>query len=205
MLITPPEVSALLMQAQNPAPAIAPVLNEHKDIQTVIAVLKNQELFEIIDNNAQFRKGNAREDIPDENNRVKYLGFFLSEQLDPKRALKIKLDFKPSYAGTPLMLLLRSFTIVGKNQLRLVNGFSIQDYSEVDSNGSIRFEFEPLASFLKNPSKITGFNVFLIRPKEEKQPKQAIQVEPATQQAPPPSNKPKLNINSPMKRIDTKV
>lgn len=198
MLIAPPEVTALLQNLQPTVPMFN-ILDGYQDIQSVEAVLHSQETFALRDNTAHFKQGDGPIEIPDEINRMRYLGYFLAEQLNPKRSFKFRLAFGQAGSHLPFILLLRSFWLTGKRQVQIKQGLTLQAEAESNAQGVAEFEFEPLAELLKDPSRILGFNVYLIRPKEDRR-RPVKPPEPEAAQPPPPG--PFLNV---LKKIDTRV
>lgn len=199
MFVAPPEVTALLQHIQPTVPMFN-ILDGYQDIQSVEAVLHSQETFALRDNTAQFKQGDGPIEIPDEVNRMRYLGYFLAEQLNHKRPFKFRLVFGHAGAHLPFVLLLRSFWLTGKRQVQIKQGLALQAETETNDQGVAEFEFEPLAELLKDPARILGFNVYLIRPKEDRRrPARAAEQESPP---PPPPSGPFLNV---LKKIDTRV
>ena len=101
MLMSSPEVTALAQTLQPTVPLFN-IIDGYHDIQSVEAVLQATENFSLENNLARF-KGDTPLEIPDEEERIRYLGFFLLKMLDLKRPLKIQLDFNSRFAWTPLI------------------------------------------------------------------------------------------------------
>lgn len=200
MFVAPPEVTSLLQHLQPTIPLFQ-ILEGYRDIQSVEAVLQSQETFALRDNTAHFKKGDGPIDVPDEVNRVRYLGYFLASQLNPNRMFRFQLSFGPTLAHHEFILLLRSFWLTGKRQIQVQQGISLQAEAEVNTKGEISFEFEPLADTLKDPSRIVGFNVFLIRPQTTRKKPPPPPEEPQHHH-PPRKPGPFLNV---LRKIDTKV
>ncbi|PKL76183.1 MAG: hypothetical protein CVV27_11545, partial [Candidatus Melainabacteria bacterium HGW-Melainabacteria-1] len=139
------------------------IIDGYKDIQSVVAVLEAQQSF-ATDHNTAHYKGDGPLDIPDEQERIRYLGYLLTRDIDLERRLKVQLQFNSRYAGVPLILMLRAFGLQGKHKIRLTQGLSIHQDATVNVAGNISFEFEPIGDWLKHPDRVTGFLVYLIRP-----------------------------------------
>lgn len=179
MLMSSPEVAAL-MQTLQPTLPLFQIIEGYQDIQSVQAVLEAQESFAMEQNLGRFKQDEPLV-FPEEHERIRYLGFFLSKDLNWARSLKIQLQFSSLYAYYPLILMLRSFGLQGKRQIRLTQGLTLNGEAVVNIAGLASFEFEPLGETLKHPERITGFFVYLIRPPAEKQvpdPEPEIEAEP---------------------------
>lgn len=163
MFMTPPEAAAMLQTLQPTIPLFN-TLEGYQDIQSVVAVLEAQESFETANNQAHYKQPDGPLELPEEHERLRYLGFLLTQQLDWRRPLKIDLQFHSRYAYTPLVLMLRSFELKGKRRVSFHLGLTLHSEATVNIAGLARFEFEPLADWLKDPSRVTGFQVYLIRP-----------------------------------------
>jgi len=166
MLMSSPEVAAL-MQTMQPSLSMLQIIEGYRDIQSVEAVLEAEESFAMEQNLGRFKQDEPL-DFPEEHERIRYLGFFLNRELNWQRPLKIQLQFSSRYAYYPLVLMLRSFGLQGKRQIRLTQGLSFHEEAVVNIAGLASFEFEPLDELLKHPERISGFLVYLIRPKAEK-------------------------------------
>lgn len=162
MLMSAPEVTALAQTLQPTVPLFN-IIEGYRDIQSVEAVLEAQQSFMIDQNLGRF-KGDQPLEIPDENERIRYLGFFLLKNIDLKRPLRIQLQFGSRYAWTPLVLMLRSFGFQGQKQIRITQGLTLHQDTVVNASGGAFFEFEPVDDWLKNPERVSGFLAYLIRP-----------------------------------------
>lgn len=162
MLMSAPEVTALAQTLQPTVPLFN-IIEGYRDIQSVEAVLETQQSFMIDQNLGRF-KGDQPLEIPDENERIRYLGFFLLKSIDLKRPLRIQLQFGSRYAWTPLVLMLRAFGFQGQKQIRITQGLTLHQDTVVNAAGGALFEFEPVDDWLKNPERVSGFLAYLIRP-----------------------------------------
>lgn len=165
MQITPSEVTALMQTLQPPVPLMN-ILDGYKDLQSVMAVLEAQQSFDLKNNLAQFGEREGPLPFPDEQDRIKYIGYFLTASLDPLRSITIKFNFGSGLAFQPLVLILKAFSLQGIHRPRLVQGLSLSEMGETNGVGFVGFEFEPLNQLLKDPARITGFQVYLMRPKK---------------------------------------
>lgn len=163
MFLPPPEVAALA-QALPPSPLLQQSMESFRDLQSVVAVLESQAGFELDQNLARFLHSSPFE-MPSAEERVRYLGFFLTDKLDPARELKIQLRFRAHCAQTPLVLMLHAFGIQGKYRFRLTQGISLYAAARVNAAGLAAFVFAPLAEVLKKPERVQGFMVYLLRPR----------------------------------------
>lgn len=170
MLMSSPEVTALAQHLQPTLPLFN-IIDGYQDIQSLVAVLETQENFQLDHNLARYT-GDAPLELPDEEERIKYLGFFLTKNLNLRRPLKVNLQFNSRYAWTPLILMLRAFGLQGKGKIRLTQGLTLHQDAIVNNAGVAAFEFEPLGEWIKNPDRLTGFLVYLIRPPGERRPPQ---------------------------------
>lgn len=164
MIYVPPPEIAALTQALPPSPILQQSLEGYRDLQSVMAVLESQAGFELNHNLARFRQS-APVEMPPAEERVRYLGFFLTQHIALARPLRVQLRFSSYFAHTPLMLLLHAFGIQGKHRLHLTQGLSFYASAEVNAVGLVQFVFSPLSQTLKSPERVTGFMVYLIRPK----------------------------------------
>jgi len=165
MQVTPTEVTAL-MQTLQPAVPLMNILEGYKDLQSVMAVLEAQQSFDLKNNLAQFGEREGPLPFPEEHDRIKYIGYFLTAHLDPLRPIAIKFNFGSGLAFQPLVLMLKAFALQGTHRPRLVQGLSLSQIGETNGVGFVGFEFEPLNQLLKDPARITGFQVYLMRPKK---------------------------------------
>lgn len=194
MQIPPPEMAALL-QAGSVDTALFRLVEGHRDIQSLVAVLASQQPFDVNkDNHGQLHQGQSAELLPDSVHRVRYLGYLLLDQLNLHRPLRLHLDFGSAYRHIPLILVLKGFWITGRHRLRIVTGQVLQQPSASDENGRVDFALPPLAEVITSPERLTGFHVYLIRPKAE----------PALPAPVPPTvrSEPVLNVR---RTIDVKV
>lgn len=202
MYISSPEVAALAQTLQPTLPLFQ-TLEGYEDIQSAMAVLEAEESFAFADNQAEFTEREGPIPIPDEHHRVKYLGYFLTAQMDPEMPLKVALKLPSSLAHFEFHLLMRSFSLSGKKRLQVTHGITLQDQAQVAPNGQLRFEFAPLADTLKDPSKLTGFHVYLVKPPGQN-PEPPIEEESSTIEQEPGIVRaaPKLNV---YKKVDTRA
>lgn len=198
MFMSSPEITAL-MQTMQPSLPMFQIIEGYRDLQSVEAVLEAEESFAMEQNLGRFKQNEAL-DFPEEHERIRYLGYFLNRELNWQRPLKIQLQFSSRYAYYPLVLMLRSFGLHGKRQIRVNQGVSFHEEAIVNIAGLASFEFEPLDEILKHPERITGFLVYLIRPKAEKH---LPEPEPEEEQEPGiVRSSPGLNV---YRKIDTRV
>ncbi|HEY9841855.1 MAG TPA: hypothetical protein V6D23_15440 [Candidatus Obscuribacterales bacterium] len=167
MLMTAPEVTALAHTMQPTLPLFN-IIEGYQDIQSVVAVLESQASFSI-DHNLGRYKGDTPLEIPDEEERIRYLGFFLLNTVNLKNPLKMQLQFGSRYAWTPLIMMLRAFGLQGQRKIRITQGLTLHQDAVVNASGGALFEFEPLDEWIKYPDRITGFVVYLIRPPGQRQ------------------------------------
>jgi hypothetical protein len=167
MQIPPPEMAALL-QAGSVDTTLFRLIEGYRDIQSLVAVLASQQPFDVNkDNHGQLHQGQSAELLPDSVHRVRYLGYLLLDQLNLHRPLRLHLDFGSAYRHIPLILVLKGFWITGRHRLRIVAGQVLQQPSISDQNGRIDFALPPLADVITHSERLTGFHVYLIRPKAE--------------------------------------
>jgi hypothetical protein len=167
MQIPPPEMAALL-QAGSVDTALFRLIEGHRDIQSLVAVLASQQPFDITqDNQGKLYQGHSADLLPDPVHRVRYLGYLLMQQLNLHRPLRLHLDFGWAYRHIPLMLVLKGFWITGRHRLRVVTGQVLQQPGLSDQEGCVEFALPPLADVITRPEQLTGFHVYLIRPKPE--------------------------------------
>ncbi len=178
MFLSPTDATSLAQTLQPTLPLFQD-LEHYKDLQSVMAVMEAEQSFELNQDTARFKQDGPLE-IPDEKERIRFLGYFLSENIDWKRALKIDLNFHSRYAYRPVILMLRSFHLQGKTQVQLKQGLTLHTESQVNLAGLARFEFEPFENWLTNPKRITGFFVYLVAPPRT----QAVEPEPVYEEAP---------------------
>lgn len=167
MLMSTPEVTALAQTLQPTLPLFN-IIEGYRDIQSVEAVLEAQQSFQIDQNLGRF-KGNPYLDIPDENERIRYLGFILIKSLDLARPLQIQLKFPSRFAWTPLILMLRAFGLQGKRQIRITQGLTLHQDTVVTGTGKASFDFEAFDTWIRYPERLTGFLLYLIRPSGPRQ------------------------------------
>lgn len=199
MFMSPPEVSALAQSLQPTVPLFQ-IIDGYQNLQSVVAVLETQEGFQLDQNLAREKQQEGPQDLPEQGERVRYLGFFLSRDLDRWKPLRLQLQFRSRYAYTPLMLMLRAFHLQGERRVRLSQGLVRHEYTTVNSAGMALFDFGLPGDWLKQPERVTGFLVYLIRPGGILQsPSEDTQTEPEAgiQRAAPG-----LNV---YKKIDTRV
>ena len=168
MMMSSPEVTAMAQTLQPTVPLFN-IIEGYQDIQTVVAVLETQQSFAVDQNTARFKGGDGPLEIPDENEKIRYLGYILTQSINLKRPLKIQLQFASRYAWTPLVLMLRSFGLQGQRKIRITQGLTFHQDSLVNAAGLANFEFKPFDDWIKNPERVTGFLVYLIRPPGERQ------------------------------------
>jgi hypothetical protein len=203
MQVTPSEVTAL-MHTMQPAVPLMNILEGYKDLQTVMAVMETQQSFDLKNNLAQFKDKEGPPAFPEEHDRVQYVGYFLTALLDADRSLQLKFNFGSGLAFQPLFLMLKAFSVLGQRQFRLVQGLSLSQSGETNGIGFVAFEFEPLAQLFKEPTRITGFQVYLMRPSKEASPAQPLETvytEPETEEG-VVRVAPQLHV---YKHIDTRV
>lgn len=168
MMMSSPEVTAMAQTLQPTVPLFH-IIEGYQDIQTVVAVLETQQSFAVDQNTARFQGDNGPLEIPDEHERIRYLGYILTQSLNLKRPLKIQLQFGSRYAWTPLILMLRAFGLQGQRKIRITQGLTFHQDTLVNAAGLANFEFEPFDDWIKNSERVTGFLVYLIRPPGERQ------------------------------------
>jgi hypothetical protein len=130
-----------------------------------MAVLETQQAFEMDHNNGKFRDTEGPVKLPEEYDRLKYLGYFLAGNLEPRRPIRITLAFGRPQAGHPFIMVLKAFSLLGTHRFRLVQGLSLTQAALANASGTVSFDFEPLDTLLRDPSRITGFQVWLMKPK----------------------------------------
>jgi len=201
MFMPPPEVAALA-QAMQPTAPLFQILEGYKDLQSVVAVLEAQKSFLLDHNQARFSQSGPL-DLPD-HERIRYLGFFLLQDLDLQRPLKIQLQFHSRFAYTPLVLMLRAFGLQGKHQIRLTQGLVLHEEASVNLAGLAHFVFAPLGELLKHPERVTGFLVYLIRPVTEPEPSAVLEAAEALPDSETGVVRAEAGLNV-YKKIDTRV
>lgn len=162
MFLSPTDATTLAQTMQPTLPLLQD-LAHYKDLQTVMAVMEAEQSFDLNQDSARFKQ-DAPLEIPDEKERIRFLGYFLNETIDWKRPLKIDLNFHSRYAYRPVILMLRAFHLQGKTQVQLKQGLTLHSDAQVNLAGLARFEFESFENWLTNPSRITGFFVYLVVP-----------------------------------------
>lgn len=199
-MMNTPEVTALAQSLQPTLPLLN-IIEGYRDIQSVVAVLETQEGFSLENNTARFKQDEGPLDLPDEAERIRYLGYILLQNLNLDKPLCLQLQFSSRYAWTPLVLMLRAFGLQGHGKIRFTQGLTMHESSTVNPAGLAKFEFDPLSDWLKFPERVTGFLVYLIRP-----PGAKVQPEPETV---PEAEKPAILRAAPglnvYKHIDTRV
>lgn len=153
------------MQSLQPAIPLLNLLEGYKDLQSVMAVLEAQQSFSLQNNTARFREQDGLFSLPEFQDRLKYLGYFLTQTLLLERPIRLELQFGRPLAGHPFLLLLKAFSVQGTYRFRINQGLSLSQEARADASGQVSFEFEPLARLLKDPSRITGFQVWIMKPK----------------------------------------
>jgi hypothetical protein len=162
MIPSSPDITALAQTVQPTVPVFQ-VIEGYQDIQTVVAVLESQQSFVLDQNTARYKGKDGALTLPDEAEKIRYLGYILTKQIQLQRPLKIQLTFNSYYAGTPLILMLRSFGLQGKNKIRLTQGLSFHQDAVVNQAGTVTFEFDAFDEWIRYPDRVTGFLVYLIR------------------------------------------
>ena len=162
MFITTHEVSALLQNLQ-PTSSFLQVIEGYEDVESVVAVLETQEGFDLQHNLARYRQA-VPMSAPEAKEKLKYLGFFLTQHLQSHKSFEVELRFSARYAYTPLVLMLKGFGLRGKKRIHLTQGLILHQEGEINSAGVVRFAFEPLAEWLKDITRVTGFMVYLLWP-----------------------------------------
>ncbi len=199
-MMTTPEVTALAQTLQPTVPLFN-IIDGYRDIQSVEAVLEAQQSFSMENNTARFKQNDGPLELPDEAERIRYLGYILLDRLKLDKPLNLQIQFHSRYAWTPLILMLRAFGLQGQGKIRLNQGISLHQDSTINAAGLAKFEFEPLSDWLKFPDRVTGFLVYLIRPpgpKLQPEPEENTDAEtPGILRAAPG-----LNV---YKQIDTRV
>ena len=178
MFLSPTDAS-VLAQTMQPTLPLFQELEYYKDLQSVMAVIEAEQSFELNQDSARFKQDGPLE-IPDEQERIRFLGYFLNETIDWKRPLKIDLNFHSRYAYRPVILMLRSFHLQGKTQLQIKQGMTLHSEAQVNLAGLARFEFEPFENWLSNPKRITGFFVYLVAPPQS----QVVEPSPVYEEVP---------------------
>lgn len=198
MLMSAPEVTALAQTLQPTLPLFN-IIEGYQDIQSLVAVLETQQSFALDQNTARFKQNEGPLELPEEHERIKYLGFFLLKDLNLQRELKIELRFSSRFAWTPLTLMLRAFGLQKQRNIRLTQGLSLHQDAEVNAGGLALFEFEALSEWIKYPERVTGFLVYLIRHPGQNAPaaEEIAEQEPGIVRA-----SPGLNV---YRRIDTRA
>ena len=166
MLINGPEMNAVLQSLQ-PTPAFLQLLEGYRDIESAVAVLETREGFEMEQNLAQFMQ-DAPLVWPEAKDRIRYLGFFLTGEMDTKREFHISLQFAPRFAGASLTLLLRGFGLQARSRgVQLTQGISLHQEARIATSGTLHFTFEPLSDLLKHPERLQGFLAYLLWPAQQ--------------------------------------
>jgi hypothetical protein len=166
MFITTPEVSFLIQNLQ-PTSSFLQIIEGYEDVESVVAVLEAQQSFDLRHNLARYRQDTALP-APDPKEKLKYLGFFLTQHLNSEKTFEVELRFTARYAYTPLVLMLKGFGLRGKKQVHLTQGLILHQEGEINTAGIVRFTFEPLSEWLKDLNRVTGFMVYLLWPKPPK-------------------------------------
>ena len=198
MRISGMEVEALLQQMQVPA-QFDPVA-----VAAPQAVHPSQELFNISDNNVKFKdkKGEKAKEDEEEEERIRYLGYFLAKAINFHKPVNMSLDFGGKLKDKDIIVFLRSFKLGSKDKFLWHQSFSFQ--VKVDSNGVSSFVLSPLINNFTDINLIYGICVFIIKVKEKPVPKQATVYTEAEEEnlklQESKSKVPNLNIR---KRIDT--
>lgn len=162
-MMTTPEVTALAQTLQPTLPLFN-IIDGYRDIQSVEAVLEAQQNFSMENNTARFKQNDGPLELPDEAERIRYLGYILLDRLKLDKPLNLQIQFHSRYAWTPMILMLRAFGLQGQGKVRINQGISIHQDGTINAAGLAKFEFEPLSDWLKFPERVTGFLVYLIRP-----------------------------------------
>ncbi len=191
--------------AQNlqPTSSFLQIVEGYEDLETVVAVLEAQEGFETRGNLARYFQDTPLE-VPEGDEKIKYLGYFLTRHLNPRTSFEVELRFLPRYAYTPLVLMLKGFGLKSqKRGVQLTQGLILHQESTVNTAGMARFAFEPLSDWLKDVNRVVGFMVYVLWPKqrprvtEEQERSQLSETESGIIRA-----RPGLNV---YRKIDTRV
>lgn len=204
MFITTPEVSALLQNLQ-PTSSFLQIIEGYEDVESVVAVLEAQQSFDLRQNLARYRQDLPML-APEAKEKLKYLGFFLTQHLQHHKSFEVELRFATRYAYTPLVLMLKGFGLRGKKRIHLTQGLILHQEGEINPAGVVRFAFEPLAEWLKDITRVTGFMVYLLWP-ENSQPQRREREETSVSQNTEPESgiiraRSGLNV---YRKIDTRV
>jgi len=192
------------MQSMQPAVPLMNLLEGYQDLQSVMAVLEAQQSFDLQNNTARFNENEGLLPLPEAGDRLRYLGYFLSAGLDAQRPIQIELNLGRPLAGHPFILILKAFSLLGTHRFRLVQGLSLTQEALASAKGQVAFSFEPLATLLRDPARITGFQVYLMKPKFDPasaSPIETVYTEPETESGVVRAA-PNLNV---YKHIDTRV
>lgn len=200
-MITAPEMAALAQTLQ-PTMSMLQIAENQNDLESVVAVLESQESFDLENNLARFKDREEPLPMPEEQERIKFLGYFLSKNLDWERPIRIQLDFGSRYAYIPLFLMLRAFELKGKRNVTLKQGLSLHTEGQVNAAGLAHFEFEALGDVIRYPEKTMGFLIYLIRP-------QGAKAQPPTEESVEAPSEPGIVRSQPglnvYRKIDTRV
>lgn len=203
MFMTTPEVSALLQNLQ-PTSSFLQIIEGYEDVESVVAVLETQESFDLKHNLARYHQDGPLAQ-PEGKEKLKYLGFFLTQNLNAQKSFEVELRFLPRYAYVPLMLMLKGFGVRGKKRIQITQGLILHQEAVINSAGIVRFHFEPLADWVKDLSRVTGFMVYLLWPHTDATQPKAYEAE-TSQPVEPESGimraRPGLNV---YRKIDTRV
>jgi len=209
MFMTTPEVSALL-QNQQPTSSFLQIIEGYEDIESVVAVLETQETFDLQQNLARYRQDTLLEQ-PEAKEKLKYLGFFLTQSLQSHKPFAVEMRFAPRFAYIPLVLMLKGFGLRGKKKIHITQGLILHEESTINTAGIVRFHFEPLSDWIKDLNRVRGFMVYLLWPREShtsltSSVATAAQTQATSQRAEAESGiiraRPGLNV---YRKIDTRV
>lgn len=204
MFITGPEVSAFIQQLQ-PTSSFLQIIEGYEDVESVVAVLEAQQSFDLRHNLARHHQ-DAPLSSPDAKERLKYLGFFLTQHLQSEKTFAVELRFASRYAYTPLVLMLKGFGLRGKKRVQLTQGLILHQEGEINTAGIVRFAFEPLSEWLKDLTRVTGFMVYLLWPQPPQKTQEAVSEIVTSQNNEPESGiiraRSGLNV---YRKIDTRV
>lgn len=204
MFITTPEVSALIQHLQ-PTSSFLQIIEGYEDVESVVAVLEAQQSFDLRQNLARYRQETPMS-ADEAKERLKFLGFFLTQHLNSTRPFEVELRFATRFAYTPLVLMLKGFGLKANKRVFLTQGLILHQEGAINAAGIVRFRFEPLSEWIKDLTRITGFMVYLLWPRAHQGPQEIPSEATTSQNAEPESGmiKTRSGLNV-YRKIDTRV